>query len=146
MSNIQRGKVATALVALLTATTVTVPAQAAAQHPAELDNGMARLHAADRFPNAHGPVDFHSGYDCHHAGQDQELHVVVRGIKRLAGKRVKVFVHGDLMGRPRVNENGRARLHRHQDVLHMHDGWVIRVRTRSGHLVASTSIHSSHHD
>lgn len=107
-----------------------------ADHHGHMDDGYAHLTHAKGFPHARGPVVYHSSHDSHHAGMDEEFHLVLRGVKRLAGKRVRVLVHGDLMGRVRINEDGRARLHRHDGLGDMHDGWGIRVRTGSGKLVA----------
>lgn len=135
-----RRKTATVIAVAAAASSVLVPASpvTAADH-GYLHDGYARLHHAKGFHDARGPVSYHSDYDSHHAGMDEEFHLVLRGVKKLAGKRVRVFVHGDLVGRVRVNDNGRARLHRHDDVGDVHDGWGVRVRTRSGKLVAYSS-------
>ena len=140
-----RHKTATVIAAVAAAGIVLVPASPvnAADH-GPMHDGTTRLHHAKGFPNARGAVAFSGGYDSHHAGMKEEFHLVLRGVKKLAGERLEVFVHGDLVGGARVNDNGRARLHRHDDVGDMHDGWRIRVRTRSGKLVAYSSFRRAH--
>jgi hypothetical protein len=126
----------------LTAGLLVAPQTALAVDHGHMHNGSAQLRAAKGFPNAHGPVAYHADYDSHHADMDSEFHLVLRGVKKLSGKRVRVFVHGELMGRARVNDDGRARFHQHQGLGDMHDGWGIRVRTPSGKLVARGSFES----
>ena len=102
-----RRKTATVIAVAAAASSVLVPVSpvTAADH-GYLHDGYARLHHAKGFHNARGPVTYHSDYDSHHAGMDEEFHLVLRGVKKLAGKRMRVFVHGDLVGRVWVNDDG----------------------------------------
>ena len=102
-----RRKTATVIAVVAVASSVLVPASpvTAADH-GYLHDGYARLHHAKGFHNARGPVSYHRDYDSHHAGMDEEFHLVLRGVKKLAGKQMRVFVHGDLVGRVRVNDDG----------------------------------------
>jgi hypothetical protein len=106
-------------------------------HPADdhMDVLWARLHDTKAYPNARGHAAYHADDDDHHPGKDEELDVAVRGIKKLAGKRIRVYVHGDFVGRMRVSAGGRAHLHRHDGVPAIEQGWPVRVRTKSGKLV-----------
>lgn len=110
-----------------------------------LGNDSVRLHAASGFPHAEGRVEWHAKRDTHHADPDQEFDLVLRGVPKLEGKRLRVVVNGSLVGRHRVNDAGRAHLHRHAGMHTMHDGWRIRVRTPSGALVAKARFHHDDH-
>ena len=132
----KRHRTAVAITGIVAAGSVLVTATPATADHGRMHDGYARLHAAQGFPHARGPVAYHSDYDSHHSGMDEEFHVVVRGIKELAGKRVRVYVHGDFLGRAWVNPLGRARLHRHYGIGTIHEGWGIRIRTGAGKLVA----------
>ena len=141
-------KVAAVTVSVLALALFSAPVttSTAATHD-HLGNDSVRLHAANGFPDAAGRVEWHANRDTHHAAQDQEFDLVLRGVPKLDGKRVRVFVNGSLVDRHQVNDAGRAHLHRHDGMHTMHDGWRIRVRTPSGALVASTRFHhDDNHD
>jgi hypothetical protein len=139
-------KVAVSTVSVLALALFTAPVttSTAATHD-HLGNDSVRLHAAIGFLNAGGRVEWHSNRDTRHAAADQELHLVLHGVPKLDGKRLRVRVNGHLVGRDQVNDSGRARLHRHDGMHTMHDGWRIRVRTSSGALVTSTRFHHDDH-
>lgn len=121
------GLAATGLAAGLTA----APAQAA---EAELD---ATMHTTATQPNVRG----HAEYDNEASGREFEISLA--GIKGLNGHRVIVRVHGDLVGKMTVNQQGRAHLDKHSGVPSMAAGNVVRVRTGSGALVTYGSLHRS---
>ncbi len=135
------GTVSVLALALFSAPVIT---SAAASHD-HLGNDSVRLHAASGFPHAGGRVEWHANRDTRHADPDQEFHMVLRGVPKLDGKRLRVRVNGHLVGRDQVNDAGRARLHRHDGMHTMHDGWRILVRTPSGAMVASTRFHHDDH-
>lgn len=132
-----RGRVAGALLAVLALSTgalvATAPAQAA---DADLH---ARMHSTAAYPHAHGGAR----YERHHGSR--EFAITIRGIKRLAGKRVTVTVHGAVVGRMRVPGSGKAHMYRHGGVPRCSRGDVVRVRTRTGALVSHGRLHHRHH-
>lgn len=137
MSNTRR-KAAGALLAMVTvgAGVLAPAAPVSSTGTDHMDDFVwARLHHTKAYPNARGHAEYHADEDHHHPGMDEEFDVWVRGVKKLAGKRVRVFVHGDLMGRMRVTQHGRAHLHRHNGLPNIQEGWTVRVRTKSGKLV-----------
>jgi hypothetical protein len=113
----------------LTAGLATAPAQAA-----EVDLA-ARMHPTKAYPNARGHAEYESDHD------GREFEITLAGIKALAGHRVIVRAHGDLVGKMTVNRYGRAHLERHSGVPKMTAGNVIRVRTGSGKLVSYGTLH-----
>ena len=77
---------------------------------------------------------------------DQLLDVDGIGEVTLAGKNVRVSVHGDFVGRTRVSQDGRAHLERHSGVPRCFAGTRVKV-TRSGTVVAYGRFHRErHHD
>jgi hypothetical protein len=133
-----RGRVAGMLLAVLALTAgllvTTAPAQA-------VDVDLhARMHATAAYPNAHGGA----WYEGHHGSR--EFGIGISGIKKLAGKRVTVTVHGSFVGRMWVSRYGTAHLYRHSGVPRCSGGDVVRVKTRSGKLVSyGTLRHRYHH-
>ena len=89
-------------------------------------------------PRAHGGA----WYESHSGRREFEIHVW--GLKRLAGKRVTVRVHGALVGRMLVSARGGAHLDRHGGVPAMAAGNRVRV-TWSGHLASSGRLRGMHH-
>ena len=98
----------------------------------ELD---ARMTVTKAYPTACGRAE----YDVDDNGR--EIEVNLRGVKRLAGQRVTVRVHGDLVGTLRVDRYGRAHLEREAGVPAMAAGNVIKVRTAAGTLVSRGVLH-----
>ena len=114
----------------LAAATFAGPAQAATGH--DLD---ARMKSTAAHPRAHG----HAEYDVDRSGR--EFEITVQGIKGLAGHRLVVRVHGDLVGKMKVNRYGRAHLERENGVPRMVAGNVVKVRTLGGGLVSRGVLH-----
>ena len=121
------------LMVALSPLTATAPAQAAS-----IDL-HARMHATSAYPDAHGGA----WYEGHHGWREFDIHV--RGIRKLAGKTVKVAVHGAFVGRMRVSQYGTAHLHRQTGVPKCSGGTVVRVRTKAGTLVTSGTMRHRHH-
>ncbi|QNN54617.1 hypothetical protein [Nocardioides mesophilus] len=140
MSHTTRSRIAGAALALATATTglLALPGQAAqASGERELDTA---LHSTRAYPRAAGHAEYESG------GGHRELSVHLRGVRALAGKTVRVSVHGDFVGRMRVSQYGRAHLERHSGVPRCFAGTRVKV-TRSGTVVAYGRFHRErHHD
>ncbi|HVB46204.1 MAG TPA: hypothetical protein VNF47_26325 [Streptosporangiaceae bacterium] len=118
------------------AITGTLPAQAAPMHNIELH---VVLHGSNAHPMATGTASFESG------DHGRELDVHVSRIPGLAGSHLVVYVHGVRAGTMTVSRAGFAHLDRHRGVPACRSGQAIRVRTRSGTLVAS-GIFRRHHD
>jgi hypothetical protein len=95
----------------------------------------AHLHATTTFPNAHGWAE----YEAEHG--TQELEISVAGARAIAGGTVVVQVHGDPVGRMRINSLGRGHREWHSGVATVAAGDRVVVRTRSGALVASGRFH-----
>ena len=102
---------------------VTVPAQAA---EVELES---RMRPTAAFPNARGHAEYEKDSD------GREFEISIAGVRKLAGRRVVVRVHGDFVGRMTVGPLGRAHLEKHSGVPRMAAGNVVRVRTLPGRLV-----------
>lgn len=103
----------------------TTPAQASPRRDLH-----ARLHSTSAFPHAHGGADYRSG---HHG---RELDLGLAGVRKLNGKTVRVYVHGDFVAGMRVRF-GSAHLHRHSGVPVVRRGSGVSVRTTGGTLVAA---------
>jgi hypothetical protein len=106
-----------------------VPAQAA-----EIDL-EAQMHSTTAFPNARGHAEFEN------ENTGNEFEISIAGVRALAGTRVSVRVHGDLVGRMTVGPLGRAHMDKHSGVPSMTAGNVVRVRTGAGRLVTSGTLH-----
>jgi hypothetical protein len=107
-----------------------VPAQAAVAR--DLD---ARMRATPTQPQAHG----HAELDADRTGREFEVRVA--GLKGLAGHRLTVRVHGDVVGKMTVRRTGRAHLDRKAGVPAMSAGDVVKVRTSSGTVVSRGTLH-----
>lgn len=108
-----------------------VPAQAAGAAPAQARMELqAGLHGSSAYPHAGGHASYESYYR-------RELHVGVWNIRRLGGRILVVYVHGTKAGTMRVSGYGSAHLNRYRGVPACRAGDTVRVRTRSGTLVAS---------
>jgi hypothetical protein len=106
-----------------------VPAQAA-----EIDL-EARMHSTTAFPNARGHAEFEN------ENSGNEFEISIAGVRALAGTRVVVRVHGDVVGRMTVGTLGRAHMDKHSGVPGMTAGDVLRVRTGAGRLVTYGTLH-----
>lgn len=95
--------------------------------------GMMHLEAGLRggYPHAAGHADYQSGWRSRH------LEVRVWNIRRLAGARLVVYVHGTRAGRMTVSRSGYAHLDLARGVPACGAGQPVRVRTAKGALVAS---------
>lgn len=91
----------------------------------------ATLRGSSTYPAVRGHADYRSYY------RHRELSVSIWHAWRLAGRRVTVFVHGTWVGTMRVWSDGRAHMYRGWGVPRTSVGDRIRIRTRSGTLVAS---------
>ena len=93
------------------------------------------LQGSAAFPAANGKAVYKVD------GGERELQIEVEDIRRLAGKRVNVFVNGNKIGSPRVSSLGEARVERNTDagqsVPRITNGSPVRVRTQGGTLIAS---------
>lgn len=94
-----------------------------------------QLRASATFSGAAG----HADYDVEASGR--ELDVEVRGLRRLAGRRVVVSVSGRRLGTMRVNSRGRAerewKTSRGQRVPTVRSGTPLAVRTAGRKLILS---------
>lgn len=115
---------------LATASLTIVGAAASAAQASEIDLEAAMGGSAS-FPGAHGHAEFDN--DASH----REFDLSVGGLQALAGHRVVVRVHGDVVARPTVGPRGRVHVDRHSGVPQMAAGNVVRLRTSSGTLVSS---------
>jgi hypothetical protein len=122
-------------------TAAAVSAQAADTHPqasvvhvAAQARGM-NLQAGLRGSGAYPPVRGHSGYQS--GWQGRHMQVALWNARRLAGRTLVVFVHGTRVGALRIGRGGWGGLSLGHGVPACSPGTVIRVRTRSGVLVAS---------
>lgn len=92
------------------------------------------LHASSTFPAATGKAASRV------RDGERELEVEVEHVRRLAGKRVNVFVNGRWFARPRVSSLGGASVERStergQRVPRIRAGSTVRVRTLAGTLIA----------
>ena len=93
------------------------------------------LRGSAAFPGANGKAVYKVD------GGERELQIEVEDVRRLAGRRVNVFVNGTKLGSPLVNGLGEARLERNTDrgqaVPRIVDGSTVRVRTLAGTLIVS---------
>ncbi|HUZ36474.1 MAG TPA: hypothetical protein VMV17_09100 [Streptosporangiaceae bacterium] len=112
----------------------TVPAQAA-MHGMEL---QAALHSSHAYPRAAGSAAYESG------DHGRELDVHLSHIARLAGGKLVVYLHGARAGTMTVSGAGYAHMDHHSGVPACRSGQPVRVRTRSGTLVASGTFHTHH--
>src|SRR4051794_10827681 len=123
--------IASALVALLAAFALLVPVAVAK------GGGSIRqiaLHPGASFPAAKGKAASKV------KGAERELQIEVEHVRRLAGKRVNVFVNGVKLGSPRVSGLGAVEVERNtelgQKVPRIAKGSTVRVRTLGGKLIA----------
>ena len=76
-------------------------------------------------------------------GNERELEVEVQHIRSLAGKRVNIFVNGNLWATPRVSALGQASVDRStergQRVPTIRSGSTVRARTLGGTLIVRGS-------
>lgn len=93
------------------------------------------LTASADFPAAKGKATYKVD------GSEREFQVEVENIKSLAGKAVKVYVNGVLVGSATVNALGQARLNRNtesgQTVPSIKAGDQVQVKTGAGKLIVS---------
>lgn len=123
-----------------------VPAQAAARGPgapAAAGCCMARhleagLHGSSAYPAVRGHADFESSWRRH-------LDVSVWNARRLAGRTVVVFVGRTRVGAMHIWRGGSGHFSRGRGIPRCGPGTVIRIRTRSGALVASGTFRRHHH-
>ena len=94
-----------------------------------------QMHSTAAFPNASGHAEYESD------SNGREFEISIAGVQALAGHRVTVRVHGDLVGRMTVGSLGRAHLDRHSGVPAMTAGDVVRERTGSSRLVTYGTLH-----
>ncbi len=83
------------------------------------------------YPHAAGHADYQSGWGHRH------LDVQVWNIRRLAGTRLVVYVHGTRAGTMTVSRSGYAHLGLARGVPACGAGQPVRVRTPKGALIAS---------
>lgn len=123
------GVLLAALTAAGLATAGAIPAQAAtaSQHSRHLE---ARLHGSSAHPAVRGHADYMSSWR-------RELDVSIWNARSLAGHRLIVYVHRTRAGTMTVWRGGSAHMNRHHGVPACRAGTSIRIRTRSGTLVAS---------
>ena len=89
------------------------------------------LTGSARFPNAKDTAKYK-------VGTEREFQVEVENVKRLAGKRLSVFVNGTKVGSFVVNSLGAGRLARRGTAVPtIQPGVIIRIKTPAGVLVAS---------
>lgn len=137
-----RRKLAGGALALVTAGAGMLAPTAAPAQAVYMTDLHARLHATNAYPNARGGAEYRSGY---HMGR--EFEIWVNGIKPLAGKTVRVYVHGDFLSGMRVSHYGSAHLFRHNGVPAIRSGQSVQVRTKPGKLVTYGTFrrHRHHH-
>lgn len=134
-------RLAAGLSAAVLATGVAVsgslPVRAAPMQDIELH---AALHGSHAYPRAAGAASYESGDHGRH------LDVRVSHIARLAGWHLVAFVHGVRAGTMTVSRAGYAHLDRHGGIPPCRAGQPVRIRTRSGTLVAAGIFRLHHHD
>ncbi len=111
-----------------------LPAQAAPAHHMELHAALSGSHS---YPRVRGTASYESGDHGRH------LDVHLRNAARLAGRHLVVYVHGIRAGTMTVSRAGYAHLDRH-GVAACHAGQSVRVRTKSGTLVAAGTFRRHH--
>lgn len=122
-----RSRVGAGLFAVGTTSALLVPMAVPAQ-AAQVDL-EAHMVGSAAYPGAHGKADYEAEHGTRHF--EVEMHIA-----RLHNKVVTVRVHGDFVGRMRVDSHGFAHLDKHSGVPMMAAGNVVRVRTHSGTLVS----------
>lgn len=128
------------VVALVLAAAAALAPSGAAQASMMGGDGLhARMHPTAAYPSAHGGA----WYESHRGWREFNLHLW--GIKKLAGKRVTVTVHGAYVGRMRVSSYGTGHLYRHHGMPRCGRGDRIQVRTASGTLVSYGTLRRHHH-
>jgi hypothetical protein len=140
-----RARLAAALVAAAasaTVLTVAVPVQAATRESggnAAVACCMHRhLEASLRGSSAYPSVRGHADYE---SSRRRHMDVSVWHARRLAGHTVVVYVRGTKVGTMHIWRGGRGHLSRSRGVPRCSAGTIIRIRTRSGSLVASGTFH-----
>ncbi len=95
------------------------------------------LKGSAQFPNAKGTAKYKD------RGGEQEFQVEVENVKKLAGKKLSVFVDGNKVGTMRINQFGAGRLELNSDrgdnVPAISGGSKVQVKTGAGVLVVSGS-------
>ncbi len=133
------GLLAAAAVGMLPAVAVAVPAAQAAPAAAVAPAAMRMMHLEARlrggYPHAAGHADYQAGHGYRH------LDVQVWNIRRLAGTRLVVYVHGARAGTMTVSRSGYAHLDLGRGVPACQPGQPVRVRTAKGALIASGTFH-----
>ena len=126
-----RHRIAVAVLAVLAvAASLLAPTASATSEAAQRRGELhARLHGSSAFPHARGGAEVHSW------NGGRELDLGLRGVSRLNGKTVRVYVHGDFVGKMRVR-SGHAHLHRRAGIPVVRRGSSVGVRTTAGTLVA----------
>lgn len=94
----------------------------------------AGLHGSSAYPSVRGHADYMSSWR-------RELDVSIWNARSLAGRTVVLYVDGTRAGTLHVWSGGSAHLNHHRGVLRCSPGTAIRIRTRSGKLVASGTFH-----
>lgn len=123
-----------------------VPVQAAGSGPVRTAAAAAamhrhleaRLHGSSAHPSVRGHADYESSWRRH-------LDVSVWNARRLAGRTLVVYVHGTKAGTMHIGRGGAGHLSRSRGVPRCSAGTIIRIRTRSGGLVASGTFRRHHH-
>lgn len=106
-------------------------------HGMELQAG---LHGSHAYPRVTGTAGYEPG------DHGRELDVHLSRATRLAGSHLVIYLHGIRTGTMTVSRSGYAHMDRHAGVPLCRAGQVIRIRTRSGALVASGTFRIRHHD
>lgn len=119
-----------AFVASLALTSLAPVAQAA-------NDIRVSLKGSAQYPNAKGTAKYKD------RGGEQEFQVEVENVKKLAGKKLSVFVNGNKVGTMQINQFGAGRLELNSDqgdkVPAIRGGSKVKVKTGAGVLVVSGS-------
>lgn len=119
-----------AFVASLALTSLTPVAQAA-------NDIRISLKGSAQYPNAKGTAKYRD------RGGEQEFQVEVENVKKLAGKKLSVFVNGNKVGTMQINQFGVGRLELNSSqgdkVPAIKSGSKVKVKTGAGVLVVSGS-------
>ena len=124
-----RHRIAVSVMAVLTVAASLLGPTAPAQAYHHRGHLHARLHGTSAYPHARGGADYES------SRHGRELDLGLRGVSKLNGKTVRVYIHGDFVASMSVRY-GRAHLHRHSGVPVARRGSTVGVRTSGGALVA----------
>lgn len=89
------------------------------------------LHGSVSFPSATGKAVYKVKEG------ERELQIEVEHIRVLAGKKVNVFVNGNLLATPKVSSLGQIHVERRTNVPVISNGSTVRVRTLGGTMIAS---------